>query len=331
MRPHQRCPTDSGEGTSHDGGEAASRKKAKIEKESQKPYNGDDHDIDYDSDSSFEDYYLFCDQEREFMAFMSPSLHAACNADLLSWENPLPMINILKRIITTQEKWENLPSHAKYLNDMIVFMQKTGLQKNSISRPSSSSTSWFDNLLSSFPEENKGLVEYVWTEKTRMKIKGVCSSLSETLMSPQVPPDDNLPTGDQPLPDNIPAASEPNVEPTLIIQRRLKKSDMCNHQQRLSMPCNQVERLSFLTAQEEAEMDNGVKIPIRVIDPGSRIYRAQLRKTRSGERTYSYAIGKPWNEIKRANRFSEGMEIKVTAVREAENEDIVILLEKMEE
>ncbi|XP_042008998.1 putative B3 domain-containing protein At3g24850 [Salvia splendens] len=103
----------------------------------------------------------------------------------------------------------------------------------------------------------------------------------------------------------------------LFIRRKLQKSDICHHQNRLSMPCSQVDE-GALTAQEIEELgeEKKGKVAVEVVDPEGRRYRVRMKRTKAGgTKSYSYTIGSPWNDIKKANGFKEGMKLEVWAVR----------------
>lgn len=101
----------------------------------------------------------------------------------------------------------------------------------------------------------------------------------------------------------------------LFIRRKLQKSDMCHIQNRLSMPCRQVDE-GALTAREVEKLGQkkGV-VAVEVVDPQGRRYEVNLKRTVAGPKSCSYTIGKPWNDIKKANAFRQGMDLDIWAVR----------------
>lgn len=90
------------------------------------------------------------------------------------------------------------------------------------------------------------------------------------------------------------------------------------------MPCSQVDE-GILTAQEMAELlredkdkgkDKKGMIEVEVVDPQGRRYGVSLKRIKAGgTNSCSYTIGRPWNDIKKANGFKEGMKLEVWAVR----------------
>ncbi|KAL1556645.1 putative B3 domain-containing protein [Salvia divinorum] len=89
---------------------------------------------------------------------------------------------------------------------------------------------------------------------------------------------------------------------------------MCDHQNRLSMPCSQVDE-GALTAAEVKTLRQKKWVAAEVVDPQGRRYGVNLRRTMAGTKSCSYAIGKPWNDIKKDNGFKQGMKLEVWALR----------------
>lgn len=112
-----------------------------------------------------------------------------------------------------------------------------------------------------------------------------------------------------------PSSSSSSTPPrVLFIRRELQRTDTRDHQNRLSMPCSQVNE-EVLTAGEKAEMEAGEKVLVELIDPHGRRYDVNLKLTSAGKTSYSYAIGKPWNEIRRENGFRAGMVMNIWGFR----------------
>ncbi|KAI3452908.1 hypothetical protein Pfo_009571 [Paulownia fortunei] len=114
----------------------------------------------------------------------------------------------------------------------------------------------------------------------------------------------------------------------LFIRRLLNKSDMSDHQQRLSMPCNQVDD-GFLTREELRKLASNSCIPAKLIDPSKRTYDINLKLTKAGPTTYCYAIGKPWNQIKKDNGFQTGMTLDVKVFRR-DRRELCFVLERVD-
>ncbi|KAL3636198.1 hypothetical protein CASFOL_020745 [Castilleja foliolosa] len=106
-------------------------------------------------------------------------------------------------------------------------------------------------------------------------------------------------------------------ERVFFIERVLNKSDMDKGQNRLSMPCNQVRVRGFFTSEEMDKLwaSSSSYVDAKMIDPRGEEYEIKLNVRKSGTNTYSYAFGKPWNEVNDDNGFRVGTVLKVWARR----------------
>lgn len=140
---------------------------------------------------------------------------------------------------------------------------------------------------------------------------------------------------EDPSPSSSSGTDAPVVEelgqnpPVSFIRRTLQKSDVREQQHRLSMPRSQVHE-EVLTAAEMEAMVEGKHVAAEVIDTGGRRYDVELKLVKAGGTTsYSYAIGKPWNEIRKESKLRAGMVLNVWGSR-GENGKLCFRLEREE-
>ncbi|KAL6577767.1 hypothetical protein OROMI_010095 [Orobanche minor] len=117
----------------------------------------------------------------------------------------------------------------------------------------------------------------------------------------------------------------------LFTRRVLQNSDMNRQQHRLSMPCKQVEIQpdELFTRDESKRLRNKSPVEAKLIDPRGEEYGIYLRLTMSGPSTYCYAIGKPWLRIKDENGFEPGMVLDVWVTRRGEMGELCFILQRV--
>ncbi|XP_071708916.1 uncharacterized protein [Rutidosis leptorrhynchoides] len=88
-------------------------------------------------------------------------------------------------------------------------------------------------------------------------------------------------------------------ELTLVIQKMLYDSDMKDDQNRLTMPCNQLETFDFLKAHEKELLDAKDQFVVQVMGPTLRMYDQKLTlKMWSVNSTRSYVLKTNWNDFR---------------------------------
>ncbi|KAI6683400.1 hypothetical protein NL676_029313 [Syzygium grande] len=104
----------------------------------------------------------------------------------------------------------------------------------------------------------------------------------------------------------------------LVLEKRLRATDMDPNQGRLSIPKLQI-RADFLSGEEVRTLDNKEAITVSLIEPCLEVRRGlQLKKWNYQNGTFSYVLTKQWNAVARRfgpNRLEENSLVQLWSFR----------------